>query len=95
MHKVYFDGSEGKNEIVLDSPESLRKFCLHLDVHTDVEHRVNDLYIVKSMNSVGGSQYLANGIQDSQMLTELAEKVERRGDSVWYYVRLKGQKVAV
>ncbi len=95
MKKVYFDGSEGQNEIVMDSIENLKKFCNQLDIHTDIEHRVNDLYIVKSMNSIGGSQYLANGIQDTQMLAKMSERVEKKGDATWYYVRLAGQKVSL
>ena len=95
MKKVYFDGSEGNNKIVLDSIQALKDFLLKLDIHTDVEHRVNDMYIVKSMHNMGGSQYLANGIQDTQMLTKISEKVENKDGHTWYYIRLAGQEVYV
>ncbi len=95
MKRVYFDGSEGSDNITLSSVEDLKKLVANLDVHGEVEHRVNDLYIVKSMSNMGGSQYLANGIQDVEILKKISEKVENKGDSTWYYVRLAGQEVAI
>ena len=95
MKRVYFDGSEGSDNIKLDTADDLKKLVSSLDVHGEVEHRVNDLYIVKSMSNMGGSQYLANGIQDVEILKKLSEKVENKGDSTWYYIRLAGQEVAI
>lgn len=95
MRKVYFDGSEGDNKLILDSVQALKSLLLQLDVHTDLEHRVNDLYIVKSMHNMGGSQYLANGIQDVEILSKISEKVEKKEGSNWYYIRLSGQEIHV
>lgn len=95
MKRVYFDGSEGSNKITLHEVEDLKSLVHNLDVHGEVEHRVNDLYIVKSMNNMGGSQYMANGIQDVEILKNLSEKIDNKGDSIWYYIRLKGQEVEI
>jgi hypothetical protein len=95
MKRVYFDGSEGSDNIKLNTAEDLKKLVANLDVHGEVEHKVNDLYIVKSMSNMGGSQYLANGIQDVEILKRISEKVENKGDSTWYYIRLAGQEVTI
>lgn len=95
MRKIDFNGNEEiGNNYTLDNLDSLKEFLRELDVHAEVEHRVKNQYIIKSMDNVGGSQYLSNGFQDIKKLEAIAEKTERKGASTWYYVRLNGQKVS-
>lgn len=95
MKKIYFDGSADRETITLNNVEDLKKLCNSLDVHTDVEHKVNDLYIIRSMANVGGSQFIANAGSDYNTLKDLSERIEVKGDVTLYYIRLTGQKVDV
>lgn len=95
MRKIFIDGREENTKIVLNDMEDLQQLCRELDVHTDVEHKVNNLYVIRSIANMGGSQFIANAGRDIDLLRKISEKVEQKGDITLYYVRLEGQEVDV
>lgn len=81
--------------ITLNTLEDLKKLLGTLDIHAEAELRYQNLYIVKHMRNVGGSQYIANASQNFDLLKHLSEKIEAKEAFVTYYIRLTGQRVAI
>lgn len=93
MTKVFYVGDdawkngEDDNTVPKQITKSwLEDKCRKLDISASVEHRKNDS-IVKVMDHVGSSQFLANGMQDMLWLRSISEKTERHGVVMWYFVK--------
>lgn len=95
MRKIFIDGRSEEVKIKLNTLEDLQQLCRELDVHTDVEHKINNLCVIRSIANMGGSQFIANAGRDIDILRRISEKVEQKGDVTLYYVRLEGQEVDV
>lgn len=85
----------GTKHFVLNTPEDLKELLKNLDVHAEAEHRFENLYIVKHMKNIGGSQYIANASLHFGILNKLSERIEAKESYVNYFIRLEGQEVSI
>lgn len=85
----------GKEKIVLNTLNDLKKLLATLDVHAEAEVRYQNLCTVKHMKNIGGAQYIANAQQNFNLLQKLAEKIDNSAAYATYYIRLTGQEIEV
>ncbi len=85
----------GTKHFTLTTATDLKELLKNLDVHAEAEQRFENLYTVKHMKNIGGSQYIANATLHFDILNKLSERVENKESYVTYFIRLEGQKVSI
>lgn len=85
----------GKETIILNTHNDLKKLLSTFDVHVESELRYQNSYTVKHMKNLGGAQYIANASQNFALLQQLSEKIENNSSYITYYIKLTGQEITI